>query len=344
MTPRRKIAGLLSGTVRPYPLPGPARDFTDTPSGLVLWSGLSLLDGRTLIDCIMTGLKAKSGNVKTGAMLQTQVIRHDMDPRNAIALGLDAPICGDCKHRPHCEDCEAFGPFYKGARCEHCGGKMVRPCYVKIQHAPTTTYKVRHGVKGPWARNPWYPLATPADLEYLRTREPVTRFGSYGDPAAVPTRVWAALASVSKRWTGYTHAWRTCDPDLARYCMASVDTEAEYAEARAAGWRTFRVRTAAQPVLPREVVCPAAKEAGQRVTCFDCSLCMGTTRKAKDIVIVAHGNGASAVTGNAPMTIDDERAEHRRLGIHPGGPNVRTLDGEVMPKWEAIRRGLLKGD
>ena len=79
--------------------------------------------------------------------------------------------------------------------------------------------------------------------------------------------------------------------------MASVDSPAEYAEAIAAGWRTFRVRTADQELVKGEVVCPAAKEAGQRVTCFDCSLCMGTTRKAKNIAIIAHGVGASAFKG-----------------------------------------------
>jgi len=290
---------LPSGSDRPvFPAPTMAEAFTDTPSGLVVWSGISLIDGRTPIDAILTGMKGLSNNSKTGPTLQVWIIRHDMDPRDAIATGSEQGICGNCKHRPHCEDCGRVGPFYEGATCEACGGKMVRPCYVKVFHGPTTAYKVRHGIKGPWARNPWYPMATNADLEQVRAKGAVIRFGAYGDPAAVPTRVWEALAGVSIRYLGYTHQWRTCDPELARYCMASVDSPEEYGEARAAGWRTFRVRTSDQPLDRGEIVCPASAEAGKRAVCADCSLCMGTGRPAKSIAIIAHGVGASAFKGS----------------------------------------------
>jgi len=288
----------LDRPARPsYPAPVKATAFTETPSGLVAWSGVSLLDGRTLIDVILTGLKGLSGNQKTGKTIQAWIIRHDKDPRDAVAEGTELGICGDCKHRPRCEDCDRTGPYFHGARCEDCGGRMVRACYVKVFHGPTTAYKVRHGLKGPWARNPWYPMATPADLEQIRAKGAVIRFGAYGDPAAVPARVWETLSGACPRWLGYTHAWRTCDPALRAYCMASVDSPAEYAEAVAAGWRTFRVRGKDQPLIKGEIACPASAEAGKVAVCADCSLCMGTSRKAKQIAIIAHGMGAGAFKG-----------------------------------------------
>jgi len=94
--------------------------------------------------------------------------------------------------------------------------------------------------------------------EILRGR--TVRLGAYGDPAAVPFQVWQALLAYAAAWTGYTHQWRRA-PELAAYCMASVDTPGERAEARFLGFRTFRVRAAGQAVETREVVCPASAEA-----------------------------------------------------------------------------------
>jgi hypothetical protein len=82
--------------------------------------------------------------------------------------------------------------------------------------------------------------------------------------------------------------------------MASADSSADRAEANAAGWRTFRVRAADGAIEPREVTCPASKEAGYRTTCADCRACGGTRAKARaDIVIIAHGNGAKHATACA---------------------------------------------
>jgi hypothetical protein len=101
-------------------------------------------------------------------------------------------------------------------------------------------------------------------------------------------------------WTGYTHQWRTCDPRWKGYLMASVETVADQAIARAAGWRTFRVGT--DPQSAREVVCPASAEAGYKTTCSHCRLCSGTTGRgaesgARDIVIAPHGGGGRLVGG-----------------------------------------------
>jgi hypothetical protein len=66
------------------------------------------------------------------------------------------------------------------------------------------------------------------------------RLGAYGDPAAVPARIWEAATARAAFWTGYTHQWRICDPIFARWCMASCETKVEREEARALGYRTFR--------------------------------------------------------------------------------------------------------
>lgn len=91
-----------------------------------------------------------------------------------------------------------------------------------------------------------------------------------------------------KKRTGYTHQWRTCDPRFKRLVMASCDTEQDYFDATADGWRTFRVRESDEPMLPGEIMCPASKEGGERVQCANCLLCNGSESGAKSIVIIRH--------------------------------------------------------
>ena len=119
----------------------------------------------------------------------------------------------------------------------------------------------------------------------------VIRLGSYGDPAAVPAWIWRALVRKAKGWTGYTHQWKI-RPAMHDLCMASVDNAEEYAEAKNAGWRTFRVRTADEQLGDREIACPASDEAGNKTTCEKCRLCAGTSKPAKDIAIIVHGTKA----------------------------------------------------
>jgi hypothetical protein len=75
----------------------------------------------------------------------------------------------------------------------------------------------------------------------------IVRGGSYGDPAAVPFHIWQALQHSMQSGTAYTHAWRAF-PELASFCMASVDTAEERIQAKMLGFRTFRVRGIADPV------------------------------------------------------------------------------------------------
>jgi len=72
--------------------------------------------------------------------------------------------------------------------------------------------------------------------------------------------------------------------------MASADGPADREQARAAGWRTFTVRTADQPLAAREIVCPASPEGGDRLQCIDCGACDGADRPGKvSVAIVVHG-------------------------------------------------------
>jgi hypothetical protein len=227
-------------------------------NGAIIYRGPSMLDGAPII-VVVTGLAKSSRNEKTGDMLQTWIIRDDINPIEAAKTGQDESICGDCIHRPLL------------------GGS----CYVQLAHAPLNIFKSSHrGI---------YPTITGlSDIAALGV-DRIVRLGSYGDPAAVPVGVWEALTAHASAWTGYTHQWRNA-PHLMALCMASADSAAEAIMAKAMGWRTFRVRTATEAVMDKEFICPASKEAGYKTDCASCKACMGTSAKAKaSPVIIAHG-------------------------------------------------------
>lgn len=122
------------------------------------------------------------------------------------------------------------------------------------------------------------------------------RSAAFGDIAALPLHVvdaWRDLrASHGLAPLGYTHGWRT-RPDLRVDHMASVETEDGAREARAAGWRYFRVRPVGAPLLAGEVQCPATDTAKRAnpIDCNRCGLCDGLTRGAHrpSVSIEDHG-------------------------------------------------------
>lgn len=227
-------------------------------NGAIIYRGPSMLDGAPII-VVVTGIAKSSRNAKTGDMLQTWIIRDDINPIEAAKTGQDESICGDCVHRPIN------------------GGS----CYVKLFQAPLNIFKSAHrGI---------YPTVTDLNDIAALGVDRVVRLGSYGDPAAVPVGIWEALTAHASAWTGYTHQWRVA-PHLMALCMASADSTAEQVMAQVIGWRTFRVRTASEPILAKEFICPASKEAGNKTDCASCKACMGTSAKAKaSPVIIAHG-------------------------------------------------------
>lgn len=233
-------------------------------NGFILYEGPSALDGAPIV-VIVTGLKKKSRNEKTGEMVTTWVMRSDVPPVDALATGEDASVCGMCPHRP------ALGGV----------------CYVTVWQAPRQIYvSYKQGIY------PRVTLAQAADAVAGR----LVRLGSYGDPAAAPLAIWEALTSKAEGWTGYTHQWRTAPDGFKRLTMASADDAGEGFTARAAGWRTFRLRTADERVEPKlEFICPASAEANKKTDCASCKACMGTDSKAKaSPVIIVHGAGKAA--------------------------------------------------
>ena len=61
----------------------------------VIYNGPSMLDGKPII---VVGI-ITSNNAKTGNMLQTHIIRSDINPVTASKTGGDYSICGDCVHK-----------------------------------------------------------------------------------------------------------------------------------------------------------------------------------------------------------------------------------------------------
>jgi hypothetical protein len=232
-----------------------------SPQGIVLWKGKSLLDGERIM-VIATGLSGKSENRKTGAMIQTYILRRDIHPILARRLGEDKSICGDCKLR-------------------ECGA-----CYVNLAHGPISVFNAFHDSS--------YKEFESSDIRQFIGKN--VRIGSYGEPSAVPFFVWERIANVASKVNGYTHQWKTCDQRLKQYCMASVDSivgyNKEYDQARAMGWRTFRVReNENNPLLPDEFICPASTEGQAKTNCNNCGACGGlSSRVQKNPTIILHGD------------------------------------------------------
>lgn len=238
-------------------------------NGYVLYEGPSLLDGAPIV-VIATGFKAGSTNRKTGEMVQTYILRQDVEPTEAIRSGADSSICGDCPHRGKVTTDSTGQPRNVG-----------RTCYVNVGQGPLAVFRAYKAGK--------YPVQSPMAIGRM------VRLGTYGDPAAVPVEIWQSLLHGAVGHTGYTHQWR--DPrfsDLRSLCMASADTAEEADLAHSMGWRTFRVSLdpAKDPIRKGEVLCPASAEAGKKLTCAECRACDGANGRRGSIYIPAHGGFA----------------------------------------------------
>lgn len=256
------------------------------PTGYIVYEGASLLDGSPIV-VIVTGTDGRgSSNAKTGAMLQTWILRADIDPITANRTGADYSICGDC-------------PLRGTAAPEKTTGIAAgRGCYVQIGQAPAAVYKAYKAGKYPRAIV-YGGLFFPANVAATGGRcigyGARVRLGSYGDPAAVPRIVWDRLTKFAAGWTGYTHQLNKpgADPCPDRM-MISADTEGQARNAWAKGYRTFRIVPDIKAVVKgSEIVCPATPEGGSKATCASCGLCRGAVAGGKSVAVVAHGAGKS---------------------------------------------------
>jgi hypothetical protein len=222
----------------------------------IIYNGPSLLDGKPIV-VIATH---SNRNTKTGKVVQTYILRSDINPLEASKTGADFSICGSCPMRGEV----TTDPKRKIAKG--------RKCYVNLGQGVLIVFKsFLRGV---------YSEGDPRTMG----RDRFVRVGTYGDPAAVPSEVWDELLAECETWTAYTHQkpWR---PDIAMQSADSYDeAKAHWAEGR----RTFRVIVDLGDIdKSKETLCPASKEAGRRVQCTACKLCKGSSL-AKSIAIVEH--------------------------------------------------------
>lgn len=245
------------------------------PGGVILWQGKSRIDGAPIVAIATFGTR----NEKTGDVVQTWIIRTDISPVEASQTGADESVCGACPLRGAANGKTATG----------------RSCYVNLGQAPLAIWRA--------FRTGRYPVATQTMLaEGVKGR--MIRLGAYGDPVAVPRRVWKSLLRHGSGHAGYTHQWRL--PIASAYrdlLMASVENGRGADDALAMGWRYFRVRRATDPVLLGEIICPAAPEGQYRRTCATCKACDGRKRDGQVSVVII-GHGGIAAMSNVRKALD----------------------------------------
>lgn len=234
---------------------------------MIIYSGPSLIDGKPIVAIAVS----KSDNSKTGNMVQTYIIRADIDPRDASKSGEDYSICGNCPHRGTAHN----RPDKKLA--------LNRSCYVNIGQGVLIVYKAL--VRGVYTSVNGHKAIAAIGKGRM------VRLGTYGDPAAVPSYIWESLLSEADGHTAYTHQSGMAGAEARpEFMMVSADTETQARVAWSFGQRTFRVvKSTSEIVRGAEIICPASKEAGFRTTCNSCGLCGGSKVKAKSIAIVDHG-------------------------------------------------------
>ncbi len=260
---------------------------------MIIFEGPSLINGRPIVV-----IATPDSNPKTDKMLYTWILDAETPPEiAAFYKDVDESICGGCKFRAQPKlDAGDMRPA------------STRMCYVRLstesdefgtpkadeKMGPAEVWQAwKNGEFGRWQsfgpvpawqnderRISWYQYHGPLSV----------RIGSYGDPGAAPTEMWIDLVRYATNFTAYTHLWKTCDQQLKKYCMASVDTPEERIEANEMGWRAFVVAPQDVDVaqLGSDVLCPMT--AGKPVTCNTCHMCQGTSSKVKqNIWEKAHG-------------------------------------------------------
>jgi len=234
--------------------------------GYIAYEGASMIDDAPIV-VIVNKIDSASKNDKTGAIVQTFIIRSDIAPMAALQSGADESICGDCEHRP--------------ILAKQTGAA---PCYVQVGKSVQSVY---HAYK-----RGRYVKADAATIARALA-DKVVRLGTYGDPFAAPVSMWLKILRYAAGHRGYTHQWQRADFDAAAWSplvMASADSIDQAAHANLLGMRVFRVSIGVDKQAG-ETVCPASAEGQRRSTCAKCTLCAGTSIQARDVVIADHAAG-----------------------------------------------------
>ena len=224
----------------------------------VIWEGKSPYDGAEIM-VLAVCIKDPSKNRKTGWMIQIYILVKSVSPVEAVKLGLDASVCGNCSMR-----------WNEG------GGCYVLPIWI----TPT------------WKKGLEAPRITPTELAKLANKynTPI-RQGAWGDPAFVPMDVWEELENAvsNKKGSSYTHHWERVSPEYAKFSMASVENLKQKADAQAKGYRTYRIVDDESEIVEDERLC---LNSSRGIQCRECGECGGNRSKAshrqKNIVIVRH--------------------------------------------------------
>lgn len=275
------------------------------PRPFVAWTGRSPLTGDPIVLVITT----KSHNAKTGPMAQAWILCRDVAPFEALRTGQDAAICGGCPRRGL--------------------GREKRTCYVSLFTGPMQIWRTYQEGR--------YPHVSPIEAAEILAGWAL-RIAAYGDPAVVPREIWSAILPALSGWTAYTHLWQLADRSLQSWCMASVDSPDEAIRAQLAGWRTFRARTAGQPLLAGEFTCPASDEAGHKTTCLKCQLCRGTMSPANHVAILEHQREAQT-TGSAGKYIPIRDALDRGEAVTVEADQHQAKRLMLALRQSFIRRG-----
>ena len=286
------------------------------PKGVIIYDGPSLINGAPIV-VVLTSLRGTSSNDKTSGgplpLAQTYILPRAMIPAagtsqgdasrawfDALAGGCDAAVCGGCPLRPSTV-----------AALKAAGFEAPDPCYV-LNGPGDVAAAVGRGA---------YPVATLAEAQaYVRRQLAAGRIagvrgGSWGDPAAAPAEIHAALYAACHDttgghrgprvrvahpdgrerpavWTCYTRTWAYA-PQVAApwrtFAMASAHSPAEARLALAQGWRPFTVVDGRNPDAVADAValagagpsahCPASTERASDATCATCGLCDGASRE-----------------------------------------------------------------
>ena len=233
----------------------------------VIYRGNSPMNGDQIM-CVVSGIKTKSQNDKTGVMAQASILLANMHPVEGYKTGADEAICGECPLR-----------LNEGSRI----------CYVNVLFNNGSQFKsvTRNEV-----------FMTPRQLAIiLAYRQRGIRWGSYGDPAMLPFGLIHQVMSLSGvHHTSYTHQWIQpwFDKRHLVYSMASIDhvnTVEMLMELQDENTRYYRLVDSYENLLPGEIKCPSnsdsRKEDGSRkITCAECGLCAGSNKQAKSIAII----------------------------------------------------------
>jgi len=227
------------------------------PNGYILYEGPSPIDGAPIV-CIVTGITDTTDNGKTGAMLQTWILRQDIAPNVGYRDGSNISVCGGCTHF------------------------VQKTCYVLWYQAPLSVWKCYK--RGGYAPLPSYSVFT----------DRILRIGSAGDPFCVPEHVWRSALPEVAGHTGYTAQWRRpAAQGYREFLQASCHGMRDYLDATAHGWQPYLVVPKGEPLPAGVTLCPASEEAGHATTCSACLACDGTTGAYG---IPAHGTRAASFT------------------------------------------------